>query len=208
MTLAVGAFFMVGIAVFLIWTREKYNGRDYGTLVTAGMCGLLACLLSLIVERTVYAVSSPDVFVDAFFVVAATEEGWKYFLLYYFIFRKKTEKRAYDYLKSSLVASLIFAGVENLLYVTTYFPSEGLEIALTRMSSAIPMHCVCGISLGAWKARCRSSVTFLGAVVPFFTPWVMHGAYDFFALQNNNLYYVVLLLGIVFHWKSVKSCFL
>ncbi len=82
--------------------------------------------------------------VDKFIAVAMVEEGFKWLMLLAFTKKNKHFNSLFDGIIYSVFISLGFAGFENLLYTLEY----GVETALIRMITAIPIHLFCGVSMG------------------------------------------------------------
>ncbi len=82
--------------------------------------------------------------VDKFIAVAMVEEGFKWLVLLAFTKKNKHFNSLFDGIIYSVFISLGFAGFENLLYTFEY----GMETALIRMITAIPIHLFCGVSMG------------------------------------------------------------
>lgn len=81
---------------------------------------------------------------DKFIAVAMVEEGFKWLVLLIFTKRNKYFNSLFDGIIYSVFISLGFAGFENLLYTLEY----GIETAVLRMITAIPIHLFCGVSMG------------------------------------------------------------
>ncbi len=82
--------------------------------------------------------------VDKFIAVAMVEEGFKWLVLLAFTKKNKHFNSLFDGIIYSVFISLGFAGFENLLYTLEY----GVETAMVRMITAIPIHLFCGVSMG------------------------------------------------------------
>lgn len=82
--------------------------------------------------------------VDKFIAVAMVEEGFKWLVLLAFTVKNKHFNSLFDGIIYSVFISLGFAGFENLLYTLEY----GMETALIRMITAVPIHLFCGVSMG------------------------------------------------------------
>lgn len=82
--------------------------------------------------------------IDKFIAVAMVEEGFKWLVLLGFTKKNKHFNSLFDGIIYSVFISLGFAGFENLLYTFEY----GVETAMVRMITAIPIHLFCGVSMG------------------------------------------------------------
>ena len=79
-----------------------------------------------------------------FIAVAMVEEGFKWLVLLAFTKKNKHYNSLFDGIIYSVFISLGFAGFENLLYTFKF----GMETALIRMLTAVPIHLFCGVSMG------------------------------------------------------------
>lgn len=82
--------------------------------------------------------------VDKFIAVAMVEEGFKWLALLAFTKKNKHYNSLFDGIIYSVFISLGFAGFENLLYTFKF----GMETALMRTVTAVPIHLFCGVSMG------------------------------------------------------------
>ena len=204
MDLIIGALLMVLVALYLIGVKEKYRGGDYKSLGKAGLAGAGTVALAFLTQKCLHAMLEPGLYAEAFIHAAATEEGIKFLLLRRYVFNLQSDQTAIDFIMTALVASLVFAGIENLVYVTVYFSPLGLELAALRMYTAIPMHALCGISMGWFMSR--SPVVGGASNLAFVVPWLLHGLYDLFALGGDGgLAFVVLLVGILVHMRAIRT---
>jgi protease PrsW len=140
-------------------------------------------------------------------VVGFSEEFSKFIVLRFYIFQKKDFNEPFDGIVYSVVISMGFAMVENILYVV----QGGLNVALIRMFTAVPAHAAFGVLMGyfAGKAKFSQAKGFylaLGLIVAMF----VHGAYDFFIFQVNYpslkiATFVVLIGCIMISLKAIRN---
>ena len=199
MDTVIAALLFVVLALYLITVKEKYRGGDYWVLVRGGVAGFGMVAFSFLVQSLLDQLMVPSNLWNAFIYASGVEEGLKLLLLNLLVFRGEGLRTPYDYIKVSLVASFVFAGIENLLYVKIYYAPEGLDVAALRMYTAIPMHALCGTSLGylMWKRRSHNAGYAL--IRAFLVPWMIHGVYDFCAFEEELL----VMIGVL-----VFACFL
>lgn len=81
---------------------------------------------------------------DKFIAVAMVEEGFKWLVLLAFTKKNRHYNSLFDGIIYSVFISLGFAGFENLLYTMEY----GMQTAVIRTITAIPIHLFCGVSMG------------------------------------------------------------
>lgn len=81
---------------------------------------------------------------DKFIAVALVEECFKWVAVFITVKRSRHFNSLFDGIIYSTFVALGFAGFENVLYVMKF----GLETALIRTVTAVPIHLFCGVSMG------------------------------------------------------------
>ncbi len=81
---------------------------------------------------------------DKFIAVALVEECCKWLAVFITVKRSRYFNSLFDGIIYSTFVALGFAGFENVLYVMKF----GLETALIRTVTAVPIHLFCGVSMG------------------------------------------------------------
>lgn len=178
-----------GIAISLfIYYKDKYEKEPFRLLLFCFLFGLLSIVPALIVELSAGAIGIDDMhgpfitFVYAFFIVSLSEELSKFFFLRVFAFRKKEFNEPFDGIVYSVMISMGFATLENVIYSF----SGGFSSTMLRMFTAVPLHASCAILMGYFVglAKFRSAPAlymFLGVIFAV----MLHGIYDFFLFMND-----------------------
>lgn len=121
------------------------------------------------------AVSS---FATAFFAAAIPEEVFKFVVLWFYASRHPEFDEPMDGVVYGVAASLGFATLENVLYVS----SEGFGVAVSRAILAVPAHALLGAVMGYFVGRARSSERRLrrGLLIRALGwPILLHGLYNY-----------------------------
>lgn len=171
----------------------------YGALVTI-LAGVIETFLGGLVAGALGPKSLAYLIIENFLIVALTEEGLKHWAA-----RKPTwTNPAFDYRFDGIVycvaAALGFAAAENIGYVFSY----GLEVAAGRAITAIPAHCIFGISMGYYYGTAghyarigdRRRAKYYNRL-SILSPMVMHGFYDFAATMNSEMWSMIFLGYII-----------
>ncbi len=120
----------------------------------------------------------------AFLGAAIPEELFKALVLYAYCVRHKEFDEPMDGVVYGVVASLGFATLENVMYVTQH----GVGVAILRAFTAVPGHGFCGAIMGyyAGQAKFRPQRRAAYVLASLFFPILLHGLYDFglFAVSN------------------------
>lgn len=164
----------------------------------------------------------------SFAVVALAEEGMKFLMLWFATRKNKNFNSLFDGIVYAVFVSLGFAALENVLYAV----ENGMEVAKTRMYTAVPAHMFFGVLMGffysEWNIRRKARMLEEGIVrqgivqkpakmisgtsqmvLTLFMPILAHGAYDYFAftsgLEENGetIFYVFLAILYVYCFRKV-----
>ena len=186
-----------GFLMRYIYRQDKVEKEPtplLGALVLGGvLAALAACVLerlgSTLLNRLVQPTNPYYVILHAFLVVAAVEEGTKFFFLYRRTWRDGNFNYRFDGVVYAVFVSLGFAAFENVLYVFQY----GLSVALPRAILSIPGHMGFAVFMGAFYSRarlrffrrqpmrCRINLA-AGYLIAVF----LHGVYDTCCLIGSN----------------------
>ena len=149
--------------------------------------------------------SVPKAWIQAFIVVALSEEVAKYFFLRKFVFTRPEFDEPFDGIVYAVMISMGFAAIENVMYVM----QGGIEVGILRMFTAVPAHATFGILMGYWVGRAKMerkpylNWLGLGSAVLF------HGMYDFFLLSElfeGQIFGAILslMVGFVFARSAIR----
>ena len=198
---------------FLIYRMDKYEKEPWWQLAICFSLGAALVWVAYHVERFLgssaylMTVDMPTIIftlIDAFVVVAFTEEILKFLVLRGYIFREKAFNEPIDGIVYAVVIAMGFATAENVQYVL----ENGWETGLVRMFTAVPAHGMLAVIMGyfvgiaKFEVYERPRLYFRGIGLAV----LGHGAYDFFILQQYypalaGLALVLLILG---YWLSSK----
>lgn len=184
-----------GIAIiFFIFFRDKYEKEPFRLLwisfLLGALCMIPAFLYELLFDYLGFAdyQSLLKTLFYAFFVVGLIEELSKFFALRLFIYPKPAFNEPFDGIVYSVLVSMGFATIENILYTLLY----GLTTGVVRMFTAVPLHATCAVIMGYFLGKARFSkspvVDMLKGIA---IAVILHGLYDFFLLQKEILWLVI-----------------
>lgn len=200
-------------AIFLmryVYRQDKVEREPASLLVSLIGKGIWAALAAIVLEllgqSILNALVDPEnpiyVYLMAFLVVAAVEEGTKFFFLYRRTWRDPNFNYRFDAILYAVVVSLGFAAFENVKYVFSY----GLSVALPRAILAVPGHMGFAVFMGIFYGRarqCRSRSNGFGCkvnlILGYLFPVFLHGVYDSCCMLGTNrstLVFVVFVLAM------------
>lgn len=124
-------------------------------------------------------------FVYAFGVVAFFEELGKFIFLRLYFFRKDEFNEPYDGIVYAVLIGMGFATFENIFYV--FGDGGNLGVAIIRLVTAIPAHAIFAVAMGypVGLAKFHPSERRSLLLKGLFYAVILHGAYDFFLMQQS-----------------------
>jgi RsiW-degrading membrane proteinase PrsW (M82 family) len=201
----------LAIAIYVFW-MDKFEREPLRLMVVCFVLGALSIVPAALIENWLEVPAVSDrtnlwqVFVTAYLIVGLTEEGVKFLVLYLYAYPKKDFNEPFDGITYSVMVSMGFATLENILYVL----QGGYQVGILRMFTAVPAHAsfavLMGYFVGLSKFRQnRGHLLLLGLVVPI----IFHGTYDFFLLQKEYAYLTLggfggLLVGIILSRRAIR----
>lgn len=115
-------------------------------------------------------------FLQAFLTAAGPEEFFKFTVVTLYCARHDEFDEPMDGVVYGATASLGFATLENILYVS----SGGLGVAVMRALLAVPGHAFMGAVMGYFVGQAKFRPTEKGKLLTlgYFVPFLLHGLYD------------------------------
>ena len=132
------------------------------------------------------SLGSSKIFIEkaifAFLIVGAGEEFMKFLALRFGFFKHKNFNEPYDGIVYGASIALGFASLENLMYVL----EGGVETAVARMFTAVPMHACAGVLMGYYAEIAKfSKKPFIHLLKAWLFAAFLHGLYDWFLFINE-----------------------
>lgn len=212
-------YMLIGLAlapvlavIVFVWFKDRYDKEPVKLLLLGFVLGALsiipAIILELIGNSFFPRMTLMNIFFYAFFVVALSEEGVKYFILRTLFYHKSAFNEPFDGIVYAVMISMGFAATENIMYVLNH----GLTTAVMRMFTAVPAHAGFAVMMGFFVGLAKFSkrFKFYYKFLGLFVAMLFHGLYDFFLLQNDfgslkYLAFVVLLICIILSIRALNK---
>ncbi|WP_138434392.1 PrsW family intramembrane metalloprotease [Winogradskyella algicola] len=200
--------------IIYIYFQDKYEKEPVGLLIANFLFGavvsiLIVIILYLITGRFIPITDEYSVwqqFIQAFVVVALSEEFSKYVIVKYFAQPKKAFNEPYDGIIYAVMVSMGFACTENIMYVL----QGGYETAILRAFTAVPAHATFGILMGYFMGLAKFSNNRIKLnMAGLFLAVLFHGAYDFFLFIRfipgiSVGAFVSLIIGVLLSRKAIR----
>lgn len=197
-----------------VYKQDGLEPEPPGLLVNLVFRGVLAALAAIVLELVgqvlLNALVEPDhpqyTILLAFLVVAAVEEGTKFFFLYRRTWHDPNFNYRFDAILYAVFVSLGFAAFENVKYVFSY----GLSVALPRALLAIPGHMGFAVFMGLFYGRAKLRYDWgngagckLNLLLAYLCPVALHGFYDACCMSGTARATVVFLVFVAFMYFAV-----
>ena len=198
-------------AIFLmryVYRQDQIEPEPVGLLASLVWKGVLAALAAIVLEfigqtvlQGLVSEDNPNyVYYTAFLVVAAVEEGTKFFFLYRRTWRDPNFNYRFDAIVYAVFVSLGFAAFENVKYVFSY----GLSVALPRAILAVPGHMGFAVFMGIFYGRAKRCADWgnrfgckVNLVLSYLFPVVLHGVYDSCCMTGTNQSTLVFVIFVL-----------
>jgi len=198
-------------AIFLmryVYRQDQIEPEPVGLLASLVWKGVLAALAAIVLEfigqtvlQGLVSEDNPNyVYYTAFLVVAAVEEGTKFFFLYRRTWHDPNFNYRFDAIVYAVFVSLGFAAFENIKYVFSY----GLSVALPRAILAVPGHMGFAVFMGIFYGRAKRCADWgnrfgckVNLVLSYLFPVVLHGVYDSCCMTGTNQSTLVFVIFVL-----------
>ncbi len=205
MTLLILSLAPVFLLMAYVYFRDKYEKEPIGLILRGMMAGVLVIFPVVAVERALEYLApglsqTGDAAYKGFVVAGATEELFKFLILYLLFWRNRNFNERYDGIVYAVAVSLGFAAVENVIYVT----ESSVRVGLLRAVTAIPGHTLFGILMGYYLGLAKfipsRKSEFLQKA--FIVPWLFHGMYDFLILSKQPVLILAFIPFLLILWRT------
>lgn len=215
MNLTLLAVAPVMVIILYIYFQDKYEKEPVGLLLLSFIFG---AIISILIVSVLYLFTGHFIplidefsiwqqFIQAFVVVALSEEFSKYIIVKYFAQTRKAFNEPYDGIIYAVMVSMGFACTENIMYVL----EGGYETAILRAFTAVPAHATFGILMGYFMGKAKfSNNRFKLNMAGLLLAVLFHGAYDFFLFIRfipgiSIGAFISLIIGVILSKKAIRK---
>jgi len=193
------------ILMMYVYFRDKYEKEPIKLILKGILLGALVIFPVGIIENAIIGYGSglskiPKAAYDGFIVAGATEEAFKFLMVFILIWRNRNFNEKFDGIVYAVSVSLGFAAIENLFYV---FSNNSLQVGLLRAFTAVPGHTIFGIVMGFYLGLARFSTSNKGKWLSraFFIPWMLHGIYDFILMSGHPVLLLTFIPFLIYMYR-------
>ncbi|MBK9466352.1 MAG: PrsW family intramembrane metalloprotease [Chitinophagaceae bacterium] len=177
-----------GIAICLfIFYKDVYNREPRLNLFVSFFLGCFAILPAIWFENEfAYTIDGTitGVAIFSYAIVGFSEEASKFLGLRLYSYNKKSFDEPLDGIVYSVMVSMGFATLENVMYVLNYAQAgRGLEVGIQRMFLSVPAHASFAVVMGYFAGKAKfttGSKSLLLMLTGLLMAIFFHGTYDFF----------------------------
>lgn len=194
-----------------LYVRDRHGREPIWLLIKTTLFGALLGIPVIALELGFETLTElgqdstgAELLIYALIGIAFVEEGAKFLLLRYYSFPNDEFNEPYDGIMYSGAISLGFAALENLMYLYGF----GIEIAVLRAFTAVPMHAMTAVIMGYYVGNAkfcapeeRRSELRKGLLLAV----IIHGIYDYFAFARNGFLFVVLLIEMRLALRAIRT---
>ncbi len=192
------------LVAFFIYRNDLYEIEPHKLLLKTFFIGFIIVLPMIVLELVAEEIFQ-NLFIYMLLGVALVEEGIKYLVLLFYNYPKDDFNEPYDGIIYSVMLTMGFALVENIMYVVGQ--DGGSSVALSRMILTIPMHATCGVVMGYFlgKAKMESNNRNQKLLLAILFPTLIHGLYNYFIfIELSGLSILIVIFGVIYSLKAIK----
>lgn len=142
-------------------------------------------------------------FGQAFLSAAMLEEFFKWFILFFTIYKHIEFDEHYDGIVYGAAVSLGFATMENIFYLF----ANGLDIALGRAMLPVSSNGLFGVIMGYYlgKGKFSNDREYKWIFYSLLIPIILHGVYDYILITLVNWLFFIILFMTFLWWLSLQK---
>lgn len=184
------------VILIYVYVKDRTEREPGRLLLKLFFLGFLAAVFAIIAEligdvllkKMTFASEDLEIFIRYMFVVALSEEFFKYILMRKATWKNPNFNCSYDGVVYAVFTSLGFAVLENLFYII----NGGFSTALIRAVTAIPGHASFGVFMGVFysfakrqKSKGNHTASSIFEILAVALPVLVHGIYDYSTTLGN-----------------------
>lgn len=196
------------LIIIYVYTKDRVEKEPPGLIIKLLFFGVLSCISAGYAEMIMSAFlpqypagTAGYALINAFALAAFWEELLKFTAMKLASWKHPSFNYRFDGVVYGVSAAVGFAVYENIMYVAQY----GVQTAIARAFTAVPLHAFCGVFMGVFYAYAKKAAI-LGNnrgkmffnILALVVPMLIHGIYDTFAFMRTPGFTNALLVFVVF----------
>ena len=193
------------ILMMYVYFRDKYEKEPIKLILKGILLGAIIIFPVGLIENYMIGFGTglakiPKAAFDGFIVAGATEEAFKYVVVFILIWRNRNFNEKFDGIVYAVSVALGFAAIENLFYV---FSNNSMQVGILRAFTAVPGHAIFGVVMGFYVGMARFSINGKEKYLlkAFTIPWLLHGLYDFMIMSGHPILLLTFIPFLIFMYK-------
>lgn len=191
-----------GIALLVyFYLKDRYDTEPIHMVARVFVYGVLLVFPTMVLQRALVLGLGDNPFLFAFGITATVEEFFKWFILYYAIYKHTVFDEPYDSIVYAVSVSLGFATLENVIYALLNPFSFGA--LLFRAFLPVSGHALFAVLMGYFMGKAKfgdpakkGRLLLASLAVPVF----FHGLFDYILLQTKTGWVWLIVPLMVFLW--------
>ncbi len=203
------------LIIIYVYRKDTVEKEPLGLILRIIIFGVLSCLAAAYLEQfesqflPQYPKGSLEYALTTSFCMAAfVEEIVKFLAMRIGSWRYPGFNYRFDGVVYGVSAAVGFAIYENINYVAMY----GLQTAIVRAFTAIPLHAFCGVFMGVIYSYSKKA-SILGqngasvgyTVLALLVPMLIHGTYDTFAFLGERGTVPLLVFVVILYIAAITT---
>ncbi len=203
------------LIIIYVYKKDKVEKEPVGLIIKIILFGVLSCFAAAYLEMfesqflPQYPKGSLEYALTTSFCMAAfVEEIVKFLAMKIGSWKYPGFNYRFDGIVYGVSAAVGFAIYENINYVAMY----GLQTAIVRAFTAIPLHAFCGVFMGVIYSYSKKA-SILGkkgasigyTLLALLVPMLIHGTYDTFAFLGNSGTMPLLVFVVILYVAAIMT---
>ena len=203
------------LILIYVYRKDKVEKEPVGLIAKIILLGVISCMAAGYIEKLEsqflpqYPQGSLEYALQTSFCMAAlVEEIVKFLAMRIGSWRYQGFNYRYDGIIYGVSAAVGFAIYENIMYVAMY----GLQTAIVRAFTAIPLHAFCGVFMGViYSYSKKASILGKGGasigytILALLVPMLIHGTYDTFAFLGARGTMPLLIFVVILYIAAIST---
>lgn len=203
------------LLIIYVYRKDKVEKEPIGLIIRILIYGIISCIAAGYLEQLEssflpqYEQGTVEFALQTSFLMAAlVEETVKFLAMRLGSWKYQGFNYRFDGIVYGVSSAVGFAVFENVMYVAQY----GLQTAIVRAFTAIPLHAFCGVFMGViYSYSKKASILGQGGKTVMYTifalllPMLIHGTYDTFAFLGERGTIPLLVLVVILYVAAIST---